>query len=281
MGSAAVQGPLWSRAAHDWAELQEPTMLPLWNTLLDAVGVGPGTHLLDAGCGAGGASTLAARRGAHVNGLDAAEALLAIARERVRDGDFHLGDVEALPYASRAFDAVIAADVLPYVTNPTAAVRELHRVCKPHGRVAVAVWGTRDECEQRVIIAAVRALLPRPLDAEPFALSTPGVLDALVAQAGLSELYSGSVICPAEYPDAEILWQAQAAAGPLQAAIRVVGAQPLKAAVLCAVAPYQTHTGRVRLQNRFRYVVATPDDGARRKDETATKEWRGKEDSTG
>src|SRR5437764_5955317 len=80
MGSAAVQGQLWGRAAHDWAELQEPTALPLWAAMLDAAAVGPGVHVLDAGCGAGGASTLAAHRGAQVNGLDAAEALLAIAR---------------------------------------------------------------------------------------------------------------------------------------------------------------------------------------------------------
>lgn len=259
MGSAAVQGPLWSRAAHDWAELQEPTLLPLWDTLLDAAAVSRGTHLLDAGCGAGGASVLAARRGARVNGLDAAPALLAIARARVRDGDFCLGDVEALPYASGAFDAVIAADVLPYVTDPAAAVRELCRVCKLHGRVVIAIWGTRDECEQRIIVAAMQALLPRPLDAEPFALSAPGVLDALATQAGLKVLHHGTVTCAAEYPDVEILWQAQAAAGPLQAVMRVVGAQPLKAAVLCAVAPYRTRTGGVRLQNHYRYIVATPD----------------------
>src|SRR5947199_1253493 len=128
MGSATVQGPLWSRAAHDWAELQEPTALPLWEAMLDAAAVGPGTRVVDAGCGAGGASVLAAGRGAHVNGLDAAEALLAIARARVPDGDFRLGDVEALPYADGMFDAVIAADVLPYVADPLAALRELRGV---------------------------------------------------------------------------------------------------------------------------------------------------------
>jgi hypothetical protein len=43
----------------------------------------------------------------------------------------------------------------------------------------------------------------------------------------------------------------------------VVGAEPLKAAVLRAVAPYRTSTGGVRLQNHFRYVVATPYNGGR------------------
>jgi SAM-dependent methyltransferase len=258
MGSAAVQGPLWGRAADDWAELQEPTALPLWEAMLDAAAVGPGTHLLDAGCGAGGASVLAAGRGAQVNGLDAAEALLAIARARVPDGDFRLGDLEALPYADQIFDAVIAADVLAYVADPLTALRELRRVCARQGRVVLAIWGAPEACDQRAIVAAARALLPRPLDEDPFALSAPEVLDALVAQAGLSVLRGGSVACPSEYPDGELFWQAQASAGPLQAIMRVVGVHALRAALLRAVAPYQTSDGVVRLLNHLRYMVATP-----------------------
>jgi SAM-dependent methyltransferase len=263
MGSAAVQGQFWSRAAHDWAELQEPTALPLWAAMLDAAAVGPGTRVLDAGCGAGGASVLAAGRGAQVNGLDAAEALLAIARERVPDGDFCVGDLEALPYADGTFDAILAADVLPYVADPAAALRELRRVCTPGGRVVLAIWGAPGECEQRAIVAAVRAILPRPLDEEPFALSAPGVFDALVAQAGLAVVGSGTVACPCTYPDQETAWLAQASAGPLQAALRVVGAAPLKTAVLRALAPYTTRTGSVHLENHFRYVTATPHDDGR------------------
>jgi SAM-dependent methyltransferase len=159
--------------------------------MLDAAAVGTGTRVLDAGCGAGGASVLAAGRGAHVNGLDAAEALLAIARARVPDADFRAGDLDALPYADGAFDAVIAADVLPYVADPVVTLRELRRVCAPGGRVVLAIWGAPEECEQHAIVAAVREVLLRPLDAEPFALSAPGVLDALVAAAGLLVLGSG------------------------------------------------------------------------------------------
>jgi SAM-dependent methyltransferase len=258
MGSASVQGHLWGRAAHDWAELQEPIALPLWEAMLDAAAVGPGTRLLDAGCGAGGASALAAGLDAQVNGLDAAEALLAIARARVPDGDFHLGDLEALPYGDETFDAVIAADVLAYVADPLAALRQLRRVCARQGRVVLAIWGAPEACEQRAIIQAVRALLPRPLDADPFALSAPGVLDALVEQAGLTVLGSGVVVCTSEYPDGELFWQAQASAGPLQAAMRVIGVQPLKAALLRAVAPYRTSMGGVRLQNHYRHVTARP-----------------------
>jgi SAM-dependent methyltransferase len=232
--------------------------LPLWAAMLDAAAVGPGIHVLDAGCGAGGASVLAAHRGAQVNGLDAAEALLAIARARVADGDFRVGDLEDLPYADGTFDAVIAADVLPYVADPATVLCELRRVCMPGGRVVIAIWGAPEECDQRAIVTAVRALLPRPLDAEPFALSAPGVLDALIAQAGLTAFCGGTVACPSEYPDGETFWQAQSSTGLLQATLRLVGAAPLKAGLLRAVAPYQTSAGGVRLENRFRYVTAAP-----------------------
>ena len=200
MGSAMLQGLLWSRAASDWAELQEPVAAPLWEVMLDAATVSAGTRLLDAGCGAGGASALAARRGAYINGLDAAEALLAIARQRVPDGDFRLGDVEDFPYAAGTFDAILAADVLPYVAVPLIALGELRRVCAPGGRIAVAVWGTAEESEHHAVLAAVKDLLPAPLGLEPFPFCVPGAFDALLAQAGLRAGADGTVMCPAGFP---------------------------------------------------------------------------------
>jgi SAM-dependent methyltransferase len=207
----------------------------------------------------------AARRGALVNGLDAAEALLAIARRRLPDGDFRAGDLEALPYPDGTFDAILVADVLPYVADPVAGLRELRRVCAWQGRLVVVTWGRPEECDQWVIEAAVRTVAPVPLNMETFALSGPGILEGLLAQAGLAVIGDGRVACASEYPDAETLWQAQAATGPMQAALRVVGAEPLKAAVLRAVAPYRTGLGGVRLQNHFSYVTATPQSEGRRR----------------
>jgi SAM-dependent methyltransferase len=257
-GSATVQGRLWSRAALDWAELQEHVSAPLWEAMLDAAAVGRGTRVLDAGCGAGGASALAASRGAHVNGLDAAEALIAIARGRVPDGAFHLGDLEALPYVSGTFEAVIVADVLPYVANRAAALREVGRVCVPGGRVVLATWARPEECDQHAIVRGLRQLLPTPLGEEPFSLSAPGILDALVAQSGLRVVDEGSVVCVAAYPDDESACQALCATGPMQAALRIIGAQQLTAVVLAAIAPFRTNSGGVRLEHRFRYITAVP-----------------------
>lgn len=259
MGSAGIQGALWGAEARDWAELQEPMSRPLWEAMLDAANLRAGTRLLDAGCGAGGACALAAARGARVSGFDASEALLAIARQRVPAGDFRSGDLEALPYPDGAFDAVIAANSVQYAASPVAAVRELRRVCAAKGRVVLAVWSVPEECEMRDIFKAVRDTLPEPPPGEgPWALSMPGRLEGLLEQAGLRVVGSGFADCPFEYPDLAATWRAQRSAGVVQGVLRAVGEERLRAAVLKAAEAYQRPDGRVRLENRFRYVTAEP-----------------------
>ncbi|UCG23680.1 MAG: class I SAM-dependent methyltransferase, partial [Chloroflexota bacterium] len=151
MGTAEIQGELWDRAPQDWADLQEPMHLPLWQVMLDRCQVGAGTRLLDAGCGGGGASVLAAKRGAIVSGIDAAEGLVAIARERVSDGDFRVGDIESLPFEDDAFEAVLAANSLQYAADRVAALREFSRVCTPDGYIAVALFAPQERVTFRVV----------------------------------------------------------------------------------------------------------------------------------
>jgi cyclopropane fatty-acyl-phospholipid synthase-like methyltransferase len=72
MGTAQIQGELWGARAREWAELQERAFLPLYEAASEAAKVTKGTSLLDAGCGAGLALQVAAKRGASVSGIDAA-----------------------------------------------------------------------------------------------------------------------------------------------------------------------------------------------------------------
>ena len=258
MGSSKVQGELWGAAAQDWAELQEPQHLPVWRAMLDAANVKQDTRFFDAGCGGGGASFLAAQRGASINGLDASEALIAIAKERIPEGDFRTGDLEDLPYDDNVFDAIIAAMSVQYTSDPITALRELRRVCDPSGRFVVCTWGVPEQCEQRVVFKAVRDSLPSAPSVEgPFALSSPGALENLVEQAGWKVIGSSEVDCPFEYPNLDTHWRAQRSGGPFQAVLRTIGEKELRLAVDEAIKPFQTSTGSVHLQNSFRYVTAT------------------------
>src|SRR5947209_382152 len=94
----------WGARALEWAYLNEPYARPANELLFDRLEVKSGVRLLDIACGSGFAAQLAARRGAIVTGLDAAEGLIAIARARTPDGDFRVGDMFSLPFAEHSFD---------------------------------------------------------------------------------------------------------------------------------------------------------------------------------
>ena len=121
MGSAAVQGRLWSANPRHFAEHLEQVGLPLMRAALDAARVTRGTRLLDAGCGAGLGALLANLRGATVTALDASAGLLAIARARLPEADIREGDLEALPFADATFDAVVAVNSVFYAADMATA----------------------------------------------------------------------------------------------------------------------------------------------------------------
>ena len=80
--------------------------------ILDGWNVVRQQSLLDVGCGAGQTALPAAKRGAHVTGIDVAENLIDHARQRAREAGldirFDVGDAEDLPYADSSFDALIS-----------------------------------------------------------------------------------------------------------------------------------------------------------------------------
>lgn len=91
VGSASRWGPLFGARAHDWAETWEGPSG--WGTLvyehvLDRAHVGPGSSVLDCGCGAGRFASMAADRGAQVAGVDASGELIDVAAGRTPEGDF-------------------------------------------------------------------------------------------------------------------------------------------------------------------------------------------------
>lgn len=258
MGTAAVQGELWSGAPADWAELQEPTGAPIYEAAFDAIGVGDGCRLLDVGCGSGFALQLAHERGAVVAGLDASEALLEIARTRLPEADLRQGDLETLPYEDDSFDAVTAFNAVQYASDPVQGLREIKRVAVPGAPVAVATWGDPERCEARMVIGAVGTLLPPPPPGAggPFALAAPGALEALVEQAGLTAERAVEVSAPFVYADIESARRANLSAGPTRAAIGHAGLDAVREALAPALQQFVGPDGAVRLDNVFRVVIA-------------------------
>jgi SAM-dependent methyltransferase len=103
----------------------------------------PGARILDAGCGTGiDVATLAPRvqPGGSVHGIDRSERMVALARQRhgeVPGVSFSVGDVNAIPFSDARFDATFAMRTIQYLDDPLTALREMARVTKPGGRIAV------------------------------------------------------------------------------------------------------------------------------------------------
>lgn len=110
--------------------------------LLDALR--PGTDLLDVGCGAGTITAGLARRVApgRVLGVDTSESVLAtaagaLAKAGIKDAELFVGDAQALELPDGAVDVVHAHQVLQHLSDPVAALREMRRVVRPGGLIAV------------------------------------------------------------------------------------------------------------------------------------------------
>jgi len=114
---------------------------------LERLEIEPGATLLDAGCGEGRHCFGALERGARVVGLDldhdslrlANRALGRRAAELGTMGGMLQGNTFALPFRDDSFDRVICAEVMEHVHDYAAAARELARVTRPGGRIAVTI----------------------------------------------------------------------------------------------------------------------------------------------
>ncbi len=132
MGTGKEQAELWGPGARDWSDYNEPMCTPFYEAVLDEAEVGPGTALLDVGCGGGFAMLLAARRGATVSGIDATPALLDIVRERVPGASLAVADLEdPLPFNAGEFDVLTAFNSVQYAADPVAALKNMSQVTKP------------------------------------------------------------------------------------------------------------------------------------------------------
>ncbi|MDZ7679970.1 MAG: methyltransferase domain-containing protein [Acidimicrobiales bacterium] len=126
----------------------------------ERLGLRPGERLLDLGCGFGRHAYEGLRRGAdvvafdysfdelvHTNGTfgamsDNGEVPVGVAAGGVR------GDAHHLPFADASFDRIIASEVLEHLPDDAAAVRELARVLRPGGTIAVTIpaWLSETVC---------------------------------------------------------------------------------------------------------------------------------------
>ncbi|MFF4761586.1 class I SAM-dependent methyltransferase [Streptomyces sp. NPDC001292] len=135
-----VQEFFTARAA-DW-DSRFPDDGPAYAAAVAEFGLREGDRVLDAGCGTGRAlPPLRAAVGASgiVVGADLTWAMLeaAVRAGRDQEGLLLLADVGALPLVSGSFDAVFAAGLIAHLPHPAENLRELRRVVRPGGTLAL------------------------------------------------------------------------------------------------------------------------------------------------
>jgi SAM-dependent methyltransferase len=256
-GSAERWGPFWGARAEAWAATEEQ-QLPTYDEAIRRVGIGHGQSVLEVGCGSGVFLRAAADRGARVTGLDASEALIGIARNRVPEADLSVGDLQFLPYADDTFDVVAGFNAFFFAADMVAALREAGRVAKPGSPVVIQVWGLHGRCTLDVIKPIVRPYFPGadPNAPPPPDLAAPGVLEGIATAAGLVPKSTFDVSWSYVYPDEDALADSLLSAG----GVGVVAGEhepELRAALLDVLAPYRTDDGGYVVENEWHFLVAT------------------------
>jgi SAM-dependent methyltransferase len=196
-----MQSDLWGeasrvRASERWASAAAGWGRALTDALIEAAGIEPDSVVLDLACGSGDPALdiLSRFPSVRVVGVDRSSPGLVLASESsTRDGVgsrvvFLQGDVHALPIAAESVNRVTCRCGVMFFDDVYRAVREIRRVLKPEGRLALLAWGPFD---QPFFAGTMGVLLERvpgtelPVEGRRMCrFATPGALEEPLRKAG-------------------------------------------------------------------------------------------------
>lgn len=254
---------MWATVADRWGEYADEVDArgaDITRRMLDRCAPRRGERVLELACGTGGAGLAAAERVGATGEVilsDVVPEMVAIAAKRaslrgvdnVRTATL---DIEDIDEPDAGYDVVLCREGLMFAVDPARGAREIGRVLRPDGRVALAVWGPREENPWLGLVfdavsAETGSPVPPPNVPGPFSLGDPRRLTALLTDAGFDDVTVEGVPAPVRSPSFDAWWARTAAiAGPLAAVLGHLP-QPAQAAITdrlrAAVCPYVTPAG--------------------------------------
>lgn len=226
--------------ANDWGisgsrvEIYEtvfvPAMMGEWATRLIALtDPQPGEHILDVACGTGtlSRSLAGSLSNAHIVGLDLSPDMLVMARTITADEsqiaaiEWREGNASDLPFDNETFDIVFCAFGLMFFPDQVAALKEMRRVLKTDGRMALSVWGSISKCPGQL---AMKASWEHHFGSEEAAgfswqhvLGDSDLVRALVLSAGFEDVSVQPTMGAVRLPSPEYLARSYGALAGVQA----------------------------------------------------------------
>jgi ubiquinone/menaquinone biosynthesis C-methylase UbiE len=146
------------------------TLTDIHDRLVAHLAAAPGERWLDLACGTGAVAERAATTGADVTGVDLSPVLVDTARHRAAERGlpitYAVGDAEALAFPDGSFDKVSSSCGIMFTPDHSAAARELARITRPGGRVALANWTPTGGLAK--MFAVMAPFLPAKPPSSPF-----------------------------------------------------------------------------------------------------------------
>jgi ubiquinone/menaquinone biosynthesis C-methylase UbiE len=250
-------GDAWGHAAADWSCLYEHYNTEVMLAVFTRTGIAPGVELLDVACGSGLVARIASSCGARVSGIDAAAALLDVARARCPDADLRLGSMFDLPWEDGSFDVVTSFNGI--WGNCGDALVEMRRVLRGGGKAAITFFGNEQPLDRRATYLAMLPYLPQEEVAglrSNNEIARPGVAEQMLEQAGFEVLERGGRVQTIEWPDDDIAWRAMASTGPIVPALAHPDQDGLRRDILAALEPCRDRHGIYRFRNNQQFVIA-------------------------
>lgn len=164
----AAPSAAWSSAGRAYDEVSRGIADAIEHCI-ERLGPQPSERVLDVATGTGWTARRLAESGVSVTAVDFAPDVVAAAEElaeaRNLDITFETGDAEDLPYGDGSFDAVISTFGVMFVQRPEDAARELARVCRKGGRLALATWTADGNVFE--MFKVMKAYLPKSTGTPP------------------------------------------------------------------------------------------------------------------